>query len=262
MSRAWLTNRSRAASSRQSPGTMSPAFSSTTSPGTSRSTATSSIVPSRSTSAFSPTDRRRASTVFSALACWTTSSTTLNRMMPTMSAKLVTSPVHADRPLANSRMRIRGLAKRSRSWRHSGRRRWASASFGPYLARRRSTSSAAQSSSVLPQARRAAETKAGSRADSQPSSRAHEIFPLTEMWANSRRISPWRWGYVVSRRGTARIFAARPKGYQRRQAQVLGRINDADASCYRASGQTRHRPSPPRQGRRRNPPGSARWALL
>ena len=150
VSRAWLTNRSRAASSRQSPGTMSPAFSSTTSPGTSRSTATSSIVPLRSTSAFSPTDRRRASTVFSALACWTTSSTTLNRMMPTMSAKLVTSPVHADRPLANSRMRIRGLAKRSRSWRHSGRRRWASASFGPYLTRRRSTSSAVSPERVAP----------------------------------------------------------------------------------------------------------------
>src|SRR6516165_12178626 len=53
------------------------AFSSTTSPGTSRSTGTSWTFPSRSTSALSPTDRRKASTVFSALACCTTSSTTL-----------------------------------------------------------------------------------------------------------------------------------------------------------------------------------------
>ena len=89
---------------------------------------------------MSPTERRKASTVFSALACWTTSSTTLSRMMPTMSAKLVTSPVHAESPLANSRMTIRGLAKRSRNWRHRGRRRWSRASFGPYLASRRATS--------------------------------------------------------------------------------------------------------------------------
>jgi hypothetical protein len=42
--------------------------------------------------------------------------------------------------IPNSRMTIRGLAKRSRNWRHRGRRRWSRASFGPYLASRRATS--------------------------------------------------------------------------------------------------------------------------
>ena len=175
---------------------MSPARSSTTSPGTNRSTATSTTLPSRSTSALSPTDRRRASTVFSALACWTTSSTTLSRMMPTMRAKLVTSPVQAERPLANRRMRIRGLAKRSRIWRHSGRRRWRSASFGPYLVRRRSTSLALKPSSVDP-------SSASKRGNGRFQGRVSDIVagscatPLPEMWAISRRISPWRSLHVL-----------------------------------------------------------------
>ena len=119
-----------------------------------------------------------------------------------MRAKLVTSPVQAERPLANRRIRIRGLAKRSRIWRHSGRRRWRSASFGPYLARRRSTSLVLSPSTVVP-------SSASNRGNGRFQGKVSDIVasscatPLPEMWAISRRISPWRSLHAPFGRGRA-----------------------------------------------------------
>ena len=87
-----------------------------------------------STCDLSPTERRSASTVFSARRCCTTSSTTLKRMMTTMMTKLVTSPVQAESAARKEQDENQRIGKAVENLSPERTATANCASFGPYSA--------------------------------------------------------------------------------------------------------------------------------
>src|SRR5450631_421029 len=107
------------------------------------------MAPSRRTVACTATDRRSASTAFWARTSWTKSIVMLIVTMVTTMAKLATSPVAADNPLATSRMITKGLRKRERNCTHSGDGLTTAASLGPKVVSRDWTSAAARPAALV-----------------------------------------------------------------------------------------------------------------